>query len=99
MNTDDYPFDPESAARQAKSLSDGIDQMIFEEVYIMPTWDYKCELCLYTVGLRFRNLAEADRDVPLYTCPNCDAEGVLHRQPSAPSFIVTGFNSKNNYSR
>lgn len=65
----------------------------------MPTWDYQCELCEYVTEMQWRNLAEALEKEKFYTCPNCDGEGILHRLPSAPAFTITGFNSKNNYSR
>ena len=69
----------------------------------MPTYDYRCPRC----GARHTlhtSYAEADRQRYCGTVAPRDSNywglcrGELERQPSAPAFVVKGFNAKNGYS-
>lgn len=55
----------------------------------MPNFDFKCESC----GHVFETMTESGRG---YT--NCHKCGLTaHKQPSAPSFRVKGYNAENGY--
>lgn len=59
----------------------------------MPRWDFYCDRCQHTVELSF-----VSYDASLQArCPQCATP--LHRQPSSPSFVVHGYNAKNNYAK
>lgn len=66
----------------------------------MPTYEYKCPRCGHTKTER-RAVSRRDE---LIVCMECidvtdDIDVVLmERQPSAPGFIVEGFNAANGYS-
>lgn len=59
----------------------------------MPRWDFRCPVCGY----------EVERTTPTVRCPACYHDhGVtsdMIRLPAAPSFVVTGYNARNGYSK
>lgn len=62
----------------------------------MPLYDFKCDRCGYVVALIIQNWRDAtDPNKPM-THEECG--GNLVRQPSAPGFVITGFNAGNGYS-
>jgi hypothetical protein len=70
----------------------------------VPTYDYICPLC---GNHETRQLPVAERDATQLcgAYPACNTpylglcRGILERQASAPSFVVTGYNAKNGYSK
>lgn len=59
----------------------------------MPRWDFECRACQRTYELTFKTYAESQTA----TCPQCGVSVV--RQPASPSFVVHGYNAKNNYAK
>ncbi len=55
----------------------------------MPRYDFKCNECGKVVEMT----------VPLgWETVRCLCGGVLHKQPAAPNFTITGYSAKNGYS-
>lgn len=59
----------------------------------MPRWDFYCDTCQQTFELLFRSYDASTHA----QCPQCASP--VQRQPSSPSFVVHGYNAKNNYSK
>jgi len=59
----------------------------------MPKWDFRCDTCDKTIELVFLTFRDSEKA----KCPECG--GTVARQPSAPNFSVSGYNSRNGYSR
>jgi putative FmdB family regulatory protein len=61
----------------------------------MPIWTFRCRDCGATTDLRFPTY---DASVKNASCPHCYSQDV-ERIPSAPGFVINGYNAKNGYSK
>jgi putative FmdB family regulatory protein len=59
----------------------------------MPVFDYKCVSC----GAERKDMLVSHLRTEPPTCNLCNRPMV--KQPAAPSFVIHGLSSKNNYSR
>ena len=61
----------------------------------MPLYEFECKIC----GHIFEELQEkvSDDQIQYSLCPKCD--GMSRKVMSPYSFVVNGFNAKNNYSK
>ena len=66
----------------------------------MPYYDFECPDChmVVTKRLTFQEIDQQEQHQTKYFCTACPTKVVMVRQPSAPSFVVKGFNAKNGYS-
>lgn len=60
----------------------------------MPCFDFKCDQCGTVIEVIVSNIPVPD---PLPLCPDCGEP--LRKLPSAPNFVVHGFNAKNGYAK
>lgn len=61
----------------------------------MPQYDYQCLLCRQIrLDVTVSNWRDADGRVEL-----CGCGGTMVKQPSAPHFMVKGYNASNGYGR
>lgn len=61
----------------------------------MPVWTFKCRDCGAQSDLIYANYDESVKNA---SCPHCYSQDVV-RLPSAPSFVVNGYNAKNGYAK
>jgi putative FmdB family regulatory protein len=59
----------------------------------MPRWDFHCDTCNRTVERTYARVEDAQ----VARCDQCGSE--LTRQPSSGSFVITGYNARNGYSK
>lgn len=60
---------------------------------VMPLWDFHCPTCKTTIERWFRSYTDSQNAV----CETCQT--TLVRCPSVGTFVVNGYNARNNYSR
>lgn len=70
----------------------------------MPRWEYRCERCGHVITVYEPSLETAEKRSYWCNNPDCkvpaDMSGSrMVRVPSAANFTVTGFSSKNGYSK
>lgn len=65
------------------------------------TWDFICDSCNQVRGFMFINAAERElaEAEGLVLCPEYDCGRVMRRLPSAPNFVVNGYNARNGYTK
>lgn len=63
----------------------------------MPRWDYKCPVCSKVSEIDYPGPVPNHRLI--VHCKACPGRPEMERLPSAPSFVVKGYNSKNGYSK
>jgi predicted nucleic acid-binding Zn ribbon protein len=70
----------------------------------MPRYDFKCATCGFTASNWRHCFDHEEEDAmvhefkPAPVAP-CECGGAREKQPSAPNFVINGYNAKNGYSK